>query len=554
MAAITTLASGAISCSSALNIQEPEETRPPENYSACFPLKLLACCPSPVRALVPSTFSVIQDWTHLSLIFGVLASVAIIAETCVHISKLKFDDAIATAKEFIFIIFVAPVACYFIKVIGQYDGRLRKKQAECKEQKAALTREYNGVLSDMDGMMSKVAESSAHLAERSFESKRRDFQRFLERAKSRYAELADAGKVKADELLVNFKCFVMNWLKVFAECSIDPILAPKSILKPEEMDRCLTIEAVCDLVLPRLRCTEVRFITVQKEQDTQMVKKQRGEYRRLTAHADTHAIQSLESGSNYGGGFGRSNRDLIQDLAPTQPGKRLSWIKCGNVGCGCDSSEGYDGYPRSCRCVCLQLVRLSGEHTRLMVGFIAGFLIFGLEFLHAHIDKDVSHRLTLLIEVGFVQICIAILLVRFEEIDEVQKLEREIKDLKRAEANVRETQQKMHEFWTNVTQLTELWLYRTVPRLDLYKEVHEVLADAEPKDLNQWMRLANEKLQGLDSKLGELKQWRQEGALPLEDKKQFGKQINTLCQEQNFSKIADKLDKVIAPTAAPVRF
>jgi len=151
-----------------------------------------------------------------------------------------------------------------------------------------------------------------------------------------------------------------------------------------------------------------------------------------------------------------------------------------------------------------------------------------------------------IVEVLLNQVCIMVLLVRFEEIDVIQQLEREVKELKKAEQNVQQQREKMTEFWSNAQQLTELWLHRTVPRLDLYKEVHSLLEDAKKEEVVDWMGTANARLEGIDNKLGALNDWRNNGSLGLDAKKAFGKQINQLLQgqEQEFVQIMNKLENV----------
>merc|ERR550525_1895144 len=113
--------------------------------------------------------------------------------------------------------------------------------------------------------------------------------------------------------------------------------------------------------------------------------------------------------------------------------------------------------------------------------------------------------------------------MKFEEIDTVQKLEREVQELKAQNAEVSEQREKMKEFWTSAQNLTELWLYRTVPRLDLYKELHSQLEDVNEEDLLTDISGANDALENLESRLGALEYRRNDGALKTEDKKLFGK-------------------------------
>jgi len=225
---------------------------------------------------------------------------------------------------------------------------------------------------------------------------------------------------------------------------------------------------------------------------------------------------------------------------------RCSWLSCGRpTGCRCSKSESADGYPREVTFTCGRLVMLSREHAILLAGFFIAPILLLLEFMMEGERRrtGVGHRShTGMLAVVLNEICLIVLLTRFEEIDVIQQLEREVAQLKKAEQTVQNQREKMHEFWSQAQQLTELWLYRTVPRMDLYKEVHSHLEDAPNEHINQWMFQANQQLEMIDNNLGELRHWRNEGELSLEAKKTFGKTINLLCQEQDFEQMAKKLD------------
>lgn len=506
----------------------------------CFPIRVFACCPSPVQSLIPGTWKNVQDWTHLSLIFGVVASILLVTHTIYDIIFATPAEKCRSAfcvKEVLAILFMLPCTFYFIGIIGQYDDRLQAKQRDAKEQKEKLTAAYQDLLSDMDGLLTKSAESSAGLAERNFETKRRDFQRFLERARTKYSQMLAGSKAENAELLTHFRKFVMNWLRVFEECSIDPIQCPKRVVVEEELNRCTTIAEVAELTLERLRVTEVRFISIQRDQDAQMLRKNKTEFRRLTTAPDPRMWPALANADS-------GNRSLTTELAAGgKGGRRMTWISASRGRCGCswNSSHSQDGFPKELRLLCWRLVILSMEHGKLLMGFVVGWLILLLEILHVD-----TLFLGVIIEVLLNEICLMILLARFEEIDVIQQLEREVKELKKAEQNVQLQREKMTEFWSNAQQLTELWLYRTVPRLDLYKEVHSILEDAKKEEIVDWMRTANCRLEAIDEKLGALQAWRNNGSLSLDAKKAFGKQINQLLQgqEPEFGQIVNKLEDI----------
>jgi len=502
--------------------------------SRCFPIPLLGCCPGSITRFVPTTWQKIQDRTHLALVLGVIGSVLLVGDTAKNIIQLNLE-ARRILKGVLSLCFVLPCLLYFVRIIGQYDDRLQAKQRDAKEQKEQLTKAYNNLLADMDGLLTKSAESSAGLAERSFESKRRDFQRFLERAKSRYSQLFDGNKLDSQKLMENFRRFVLNWLKVFEECSISPIHCPKIVVTADELQRCVSIAEVCDLTLERLRVTEVKFISIQREQDTQILRKHRNDFRRLTATPDARTLAALENGSLAGG-----PRALTTELAATgSQTNRCSWLTCGRGtgGFRMITSQTEDGYPKDLQFGCGRLVMLSREHARLLTGFAVGWLILALEFWM----RSENPVPTGVLEVLLVEICLIVLLTRFEEIDVIQQLEREVAELKKAESNVQNQREKMHDFWSQAQNQTELWLYRTVPRMDLYKEVHSHLEDAPNESINQWMQQANDQLSMIEHNLGKLEDWCGEGSLSLDQKKTFGKTINSLCQEQEFEHLSKKL-------------
>jgi len=462
-------------------------------------------------------------------------------------------ELLQTALAVVAGLFFLCCAPYTFRVVGQYDERLLVKQTQVKREKELLTRTYHDLLADMDELLQKSAESASGLAERSFESKRRDFQRFLERAKLRYAALPTATTGgEMNDLLTQFRRFCSNWLRVFEECSIDPILCPKRVLSLEELSACSTIVAVADLCLERLRNTEVRFISLQRDVDAQLLRKKRTEFRRLTLD-DSSARMVTAAMSMECGSF--ASRDRVGQ-APERKAC-LSWITCGGVGCFClRRSSMQDGFPKLVGCGCFEIALLSPDHMRLLSGFALGLAVTALQLFillnrlqedrssHARVSFVKVAALSSFVEVSVALLCVALVLARFEDIDTVQQLEREVRELSRQNQEVEQQRDKMKTFWSNAQNLTELWLYRTVPRLDLYKELHSQLEDTPQEDLLVNISGANQWLEDLEAKLGSLEAWRNDGTLRVEHKKRFGKAVNQLCQEHEFGEILAKLEDV----------
>lgn len=522
----------------AVEVEDPPQANTPRAFlndldnSRFFPFEPFRCCPAYVKAFLPGTWQKIQDTTHLILVAGALACVLLVVRTLVVLTNQGCYE-LHCLQELLALFFIVPCTTYCVRIIGQYDERLTSKKRDAQEQKANLTRCYNDLLTDMDGLLTKSAESSAGLAERSFESKRRDFQRFLERAKNKYSSIYSGTKGDSDKLLMQFRTFCRNWLKVFEECSIDPVQMPKRVVSPEELSRCTSIVDVADLCLERLRVTEVRFISIQRDQDAQMLRRNRNEFRRLS-----HAPVGPNSPRPPPSPSGAVRQQTAQ--------RRVSWVSLGwghgwRMGA---QGESEDPFPREVRFGCGRVVVLSSEHFMLICGFFVGWLLILLQVLDLLHGSGVKLGNYLAIaEIGVTEVCLVTMLLKFEELDMVQQLEREVKELARQNEQVERQRERMRDFWGSAQQLTELWLYRTVPRLDLYKEVHSLLEDTE-EDLLMKISSANQQLEELDSSLGALQAWRSDGTVSIDEKKSFGKAINALCQEQEFDTLLVKLEEV----------
>ncbi|CAJ1407941.1 unnamed protein product [Effrenium voratum] len=504
------------------------EDEPPP--SKIFPIEPFVCCPGTVKALLPNTWLKIQDWTHLILVVGTIACTVEMVRTLAELIEAKCLGH-GCVKEILSLVFISPCIWYILSIISQYDDRLQAKQRAAKMEKENLARSYNDLLSDMDGLLSKSAESSAGLAERTFESKRRDFQRFLERVKEKHK----VNTKDSDQLLRQFKRFASNWLHVFEECSIDPINYPKKVIAPKDLEDCSSIGEVADLCLDRLKKTEVRFISTQRDQDAQLLRKNKNEYRRMT-QAERHS-RLLElpapaaSSSNLPAGSRRK--------------RGMSWIQLGGPRqFYVRSPPTKDTYPKEIRFGCGHVVVLSLEHAKLLVGVVAGFVLMMYDiFIMATADSGALAVFVSVADLIVAEVCLIVMLMRFEELDLIQQLEREVKELARQNEQVGKQREDMTKFWSNAQQLTELWLYRTVPRLDLYKEVHNQLEDSGKEDLLNHMAGANQQLEDLERSLGQLKDWKQDGQISPEIKKAVGKAINEISKENDLDKMLEKLEE-----------
>lgn len=522
---------------------------------------VVGSCPRGVQFFFPSTCKKIHDSTHGVVVLGAFSGVLLVFMAA---SMLLFgsvscamDDMWCVATKFIFAplsaAFAIPVVMYCMRILQNFDQELQAKRKKVNQEKENLIKCYQGLLSEMESLLSKYAESASGLAERSFESKRRDFLRFLERTRSRFAVLT--GDV---DVLNQFRRFCINWLKVFEECSIDPINHPKSVLTSEELERCCSIAEVAEVCEERLRATEVRFISIQREQDAKMIHRSQGTLRRMTTpgHRGLPALASVPDEMTMAA-TAAQRRSPGYPIELTRGESSCGWLLFGG-GFGFrfkKTQTGEDGYPKELSFGCGRLLVLSKQHVTLMGQFLFGWLLVvfqvyvvatipQIEDPRRNVVRSPYYSSVTLTALSIVQFTLIVLLIKFEEIDTIQQLEREVMELKKQNTTVETQREKMGEFWSNAHQVTDLWLYRTVPRLDLYKELHSQLEDADEEDLLTNMAGANHMLEDLEANLGTLQAWQTDGQLRLDDKKMFGREINQLCQEADFAEILIKLEEV----------
>lgn len=204
------------------------------------------------------------------------------------------------------------------------------------------------------------------------------------------------------------------------------------------------------------------------------------------------------------------------------------------------------------QCMCSKLVFLSQEHLILLFGWSCVVALMVVEVVTNH-AKGFDLWLYLAALPYF--ICLMILIVAFEHIDIVQRLEREVQQLKEESERVRNRREQMVTFWNGMQQLTDLWVHRTVPRLDLLKEVQQYLEFAPPQNCLSYMANANSRLEELERALPALEVWKNVAAsdadgdvssrLSEASKKSFSARITGLCREDSLEKLVIALHRVV---------
>jgi len=540
-----------------------------------WPFDLCFCLPYGCRFLVPipGTYRVLQDLTHCFMVAGLLSALILVVESVdwVYDNMECRPSRLPCAEEFLIVFSVLPCSFYIHRLITMYDRQLSDKEEEARKCQRSLEENYQAMTQSMETLLGKATQSQATMAERNFDDHRRDFQRFLTKTAAQFRALAKTD-VESNRLLEQFRRFVLQWLRVFEECSVDPIGHPKKIVEGGELSRCQSIGEVITLVLDRLKHTEVRFITSQRDLDRKMLVKSRQDmldrkvrferrtliYKKPAAAVGEIELSALPEGARSaaklldeeapmqvsGMGAGGRGGEGVRDVPNSAQYKYCSWCSCGIVGCGCPVGGLSKGFPLEFSLCCIRMACLSDAHITLMFGLLNGCLMVALEAM----DPPRERLVLRMVSYGFYTACLCTLLMRFEQIDTVYRLVRELAELHCENFRLQKRHATMRQFWSNMQQLMDIWVHRTMPRLNLYSEVCEQLEDAEHmanangQEMIQLMSSANSALEDLEGRLPDLVSWRHDGGLSDSFKKHFSARIERLCQVDSLPKMVTALN------------
>mmetsp|Transcript_120544 Transcript_120544/g.336333 ORF Transcript_120544/g.336333 Transcript_120544/m.336333 type:complete len:534 (+) Transcript_120544:130-1731(+) len=488
--------------------------RPQDSRHRCFPCNLSRCLPC-----LPSSWTKVQDWLHLVLIFGVLASMVCLIQM---IYELGFGDKCRSPlcfKQWITGVIVLPSTIYFIQTIGRYDEQLQERKQRHEHEVERLIGNINEQVAEMNQLCANLADRANTFATGRFNDKSQAFKLFLHQVREAYADL-----YVQEEMLDQLRRFVIAWFRAFAGTVINPRDNPLLGGVERDLSRCTTVQALCDVAMKRLEGGSIAF--------------------RFQLPSQTPILQhrTLEDGSSA-----PSHSSSFLGGAAASRLCGVSWLRCGRVGC-CrrERSANPSGMPVKFYFGCFMIKILSRSHVNLLLAFVADLLLVIVEV--------VEERWTSLALVITNVICITSLLACFEQINEIAQLEHQIHVYERRSAEVGQRRDEARSSWEKVQQLHDLWLYRTLPSLSIMGKIHTQLGlldmertralangstEADPRP--EFLLHANECLNCLQQRLGSLEDWRT-AKEPLSElwKDTIGKQLRD-CEDQGLEEVLQKL-------------
>mmetsp|Transcript_3681 Transcript_3681/g.7999 ORF Transcript_3681/g.7999 Transcript_3681/m.7999 type:complete len:632 (+) Transcript_3681:1-1896(+) len=522
----------------------PEEDE--GNQSRFFPLKPFVWLPPEVQVLIPKVLRELQSLPHLVLVFGTGVGFWLVAHSLLQYSRegcrLRYCQML-----WITLIFVTGHWFYFARLIMQYDENLSRKQRNIISATKTLHDKYLELTAELSMTVGQSMDTQASLAERSFESKRRDFLNFLKRLSSRLNSKGGGlgGTHEADELLSQFRRFARHWLSIFSECTIAPVTGPLCVVAPDDLSQCKSVGEVASLLSERLVKTEVKFITRQREQDLEELSAAERAWRTMSqVHQQTldtlkDAITWTISGSRQysEAGNGHSPSSDMEVGLKRGTGKHRRWVHfSAKQGCrfGVTLPKAQSGadyfwfFPLQVHFSCLTIVIMGQEHFYLLLSFV---LALPLLYLEAFVVEESKAKYEAAIIACF--LCIGFALYDFVDIDVVKAMDLQLKEIEAERVRMEPIRERMLSFWNSTQQLADLWLHRTVPRLELMKFFHDEIEDAPLEQLTVLLTDINNKMQVLEASLPPLPLWCSEDVMRAEEKRSIGGALAELARAKN---------------------
>jgi len=328
------------------------------------------------------------------------------------------------------------------------------------------------------------------------------------------------------------------WLGVFRQCSMDPLGKPLVIIPEDTLDSQPSLQDVATLMVDKLSATRVTFIEawVQRKSKTQDIstKEERSWF----------GIEQCEFGITYGGRcVGVADADEEQDMraheeaalreaalriqsvhrgnqvrkkdmrAHGEAALRIQSVHRGNqvrkkdsdvedVETFPDESEA-PTYPVDVRLGYVRLTVLSVTHWMLLATFLLGVVVILLQWAMGHIARSIIAI--------FMELALAVMLYKTEDLEETALLQLEAIRLKQAAKKIRKDRGRLDSFYNGLQRLGNLWRYRTLPCLEVCQELYMVLLQSKErvallKDMaKSWTRT----LEGI----GDVALWFEEGGV-----------------------------------------
>ncbi|CAK9030583.1 unnamed protein product [Durusdinium trenchii] len=502
-------------------------------HSRIFPCNIGLCCPC-----LPSSWRSAKDWLHLILILGVLSTVAFIIVQIVEIATQQHCRTPFCLGQLVSGVLILPSLYDFFKFIGTYDESLQEHKQRAEDEVHGLIESINQQVAEMQDVAAKLTESATDFAFRSFDTSREGFEKFILDLKLYYSEL-----YVEEEMLEELRSFMLKWLVVFSQSLLDPDTNPLLKGIEEEFRRCTSLDELCDKVTGRLSRLKVSTrLALMAPADSYVLNHQ--------AIEDVERASQTSSQTTFSQASAKCGVSWFRCTCSRRFGRQVARTRDGNF-----SRE----WPLEIAFCCGSITILSRRHLSHLLYFLVDVSLIVYEVLtHTQVYAMAC--------VAANAVCVVSTLACFEQIDEIAQLQRRIHKYRQRNDQVQERHREAKESWAKVQQLHDLWNYRTQPFLIIMGKIHRALDNQDREHARalelarrrgeslsdeslstqsraEWIRRANQSLECLDQKLGNIQNWTKEGNAPLAKdwKETIGRQLREAERETEIDKLVQVL-------------
>jgi len=374
-------------------------------------------------------------------------------------------------------------------------GAVAEKVAEAQRRRDDLEDTYEDTLKSSQQMLLGMFESSAYVAEWNFQTRARNFEKFVTHMKAHPRKLLKDG-CDQQKTTRAWCHFLLLWFEIFEQCSVSPVKEPNRLTNPVDVANDLRrlseapqkaaddtyhkeFDFSCETTLKVLAANEVNFKAMFQK-----------------------AIAKFE--------YAEKIQARMRESPPCWI--RLGFFRLGFDATGmhgqpaapCDSPDASkdttDEYPVDIYCGFLHVTLLSQAHFLLIFTSFVSIVLICLELW---LDRPLP--LLLLAASDFF---LVFALVRISDVDEFARLSQEVRQLQQASALVNMRHQKLDKFCRKLRKLDHLWRTRTLPGLELMGELCTQIQDlSDLEDRSQFLGEITEAMRVLINGFGYIDLW-----------------------------------------------
>merc|ERR1719245_2379171 len=188
-----------------------------------------------------------------------------------------------------------------------------------------------------------------------------------------------------------------------------------------------------------------------------------------------------------------------------------------------------------------------------MISWLLGLAIL---FIEIFVMDSIEVKYELEAEVVVALICIAFVLYEFIDLDLVQQLDGQLKEVEVEQKRLEEKRNNMLNFYSRTQQLADVWLHRTTPRLELMKQFAEGVEDKPERDFGNFLAQVVSREKELDASLPRMELWLHQGTMSSDKMKFFGDRMNDLTRTYSVAETLQKMPqccKLLAVEANQIR-